>query len=86
MVHRIQQIQQHFPLQVPNKTKSKSDVNFSDILSGAQKIKIKKNAKQQLTERQMKINDTVWQKIGKNMSEAKEKGITESLVVTNEEA
>ena len=61
----IQQLQQHYPTQAPQKTSMKSTVNFKDILTEFQGIKVSKHAKQRLDERNIQINDKQWQTISK---------------------
>ncbi|SDJ72346.1 TIGR02530 family flagellar biosynthesis protein [Sediminibacillus albus] len=88
MDHRIQQLQQ--PMQIPagNKGSPKVDdaASFKKILTEAQGLKVSKHAKQRLTERKIDIDTEQWQKISDKIGEAKQKGITDSLVLTNEAA
>ncbi|MGJ9458863.1 TIGR02530 family flagellar biosynthesis protein [Oceanobacillus sp. CF4.6] len=89
MDHRIHQVPQN-ALQYPAVTKTKqSDAtsSFQEILTQQQQpLKISKHASQRLTERNIHIDDKQWQMIGEKVQEAKEKGITDSLIVTNKAA
>ncbi|MEC5422688.1 TIGR02530 family flagellar biosynthesis protein [Virgibacillus sp. C22-A2] len=90
MDHRIHQMQQNHALQFPRVNKPKSNqntVNFKDVLIAEnQGLKISKHATQRLNERNITINETQWQTIETKMNEAKQKGITDSLVVMNDAA
>lgn len=90
MDHRIHQTQTH-ALQFPSVKQSLAKQqpvtsNFKDVLAEAQTLKISKHAKERLQERNIIINEQQWQTINKKMDEAKSKGITDSLVVTNNAA
>ncbi|WP_186577467.1 TIGR02530 family flagellar biosynthesis protein [Aquibacillus kalidii] len=87
MDHRIQQI--HRQALLPNKnnqTKNISQTSFQDVLSKVQDLSISKHAKERLTERKIMIDDKQWQQISEKVWEAKQKGITDSLVLTNDAA
>lgn len=89
MDHRIHQVPQHHALQIPiQKTKNndKSTTSFKDVLTEQQGLKISKHATERLSERNIQINDKQWQVIGEKMVEAKQKGITDSLVVIDKAA
>lgn len=89
MESRIQPLQQHHAMPLPAVKKAagnKSDVSFKDMLADAQGIKISKHAEQRLDERNISINETQWQTIVAKMEEAKQKGVTDSLVLTDEAA
>jgi len=86
--HRIHQVPPQQALQLPiNKKANRTETNesFKELLS-QQKLKISKHASQRLDERNIKINENQWKVIEKKMEEAKQKGITDSLVVMNEAA
>ncbi|SEN58755.1 flagellar operon protein [Amphibacillus marinus] len=58
---------------------------FSEVLRNSeQQLKITKHAQQRLNQRNIKINEETWQEIASHMQLAKQKGITDSLVVTSE--
>lgn len=88
MDHRIHQLQQHYTIQTPpvKKLNKNSSVNFKEVLSDLQHVKVSKHAKERLQERNIQINEKQWQTISKKVSEAKQKGVTDSLVVTNNAA
>lgn len=90
MDHRIHQVPQHQALQFPTVRGSKTDNNtsrFKDILAVQQQgLKISKHARERLNERNIQINDKQWQVIEEKMVEAKQKGITDSLVVIDKAA
>ena len=90
MDHRIHQTQSHalqFPIgKKPLTTKQHTATNFKDMLEGAQIVKVSKHAKERLQERNITIDEKAWQTITNKMVEAKDKGITDSLVVTNNAA
>ncbi|MFB1049569.1 TIGR02530 family flagellar biosynthesis protein [Paraliobacillus sp. JSM ZJ581] len=86
MDHRIQQVHQHVLLpNKPNKTvKTENKTNFKDVLTGAQSFKISKHAQTRLDERNIRIDASKWESIFEKVSEAKQKGVTDSLVITDE--
>ncbi|WP_112180848.1 MULTISPECIES: TIGR02530 family flagellar biosynthesis protein [Paraliobacillus] len=86
MDHRIQQVHQGalLPKNRNNMQKKQVGTSFQDVLSSAQTLKISKHAQARLTERNIKIDDAKWQQISDKIVEAKQKGITDSLVVTDE--
>lgn len=84
MVHRIHQIQQHYTIPPLNKQKKEANINFQDILTKTEGIKISKHAEERLRERNIHINEHQWEKIEKKINEAKHKGVKDSLVVMND--
>lgn len=84
--HRIHQIPQHQALKIPSTKTAASGSNFKELLETQQQLKISKHASNRLQERNIQIDDKQWQAIGQKMTEAKQKGITDSLVVTNQAA
>ncbi|WP_026570359.1 MULTISPECIES: TIGR02530 family flagellar biosynthesis protein [Sediminibacillus] len=88
MEHRIQSLQHPITL-LPNSTKtktSKQQTNFKDALLNVQGLKVSKHAKQRMNERNIAIDSELWQKITAKVGEAKQKGITDSLVLTDHAA
>ncbi|HLQ74293.1 MAG TPA: TIGR02530 family flagellar biosynthesis protein [Bacillota bacterium] len=86
MPHRIHQLQQHQAYLFPEKVverKNKSNTSFKDVLS-QEYVRVSKHAQQRLTERNLHISDEQWEKISLKMEEAKEKGVTDSLVMFND--
>ncbi|GAB3067315.1 TIGR02530 family flagellar biosynthesis protein [Virgibacillus ainsalahensis] len=90
MDHRIHQVPHQQALQFPNvqKTKSKpqASTDFKDILIEQQKLKVSKHAAERLDKRNIQIDDSQWQMISEKIQEAKQKGITDSLVVLDHAA
>lgn len=86
MDHRIQQVHQGalLPKNRNNVQKKQVGTSFQDVLSNVNTLKISKHAQARLTERNIKIEDSKWQQISEKVYEAKQKGITDSLVVTDE--
>lgn len=90
MDHRIHQVPPQHALQLPTTKKhvnsNTNDLSFKDILGQQQKLKISKHASERLNERNININESQWKLIENKMKEAKQKGITDSLVLMNEAA
>lgn len=90
MDHPIHHLQQHHNVQMPTLTrqsvKQPSGSNFRDILADQQNVKISKHARQRMDERNIQLNENQWSAITEKMDEAKGKGVTDSLVLTNEAA
>ena len=86
MDHRIHQGPKHalqFPNPLPQKTKE-TGLKFRDLLTEQQKLKVSKHASERIQERNIEISDSLWEKIGAKVQEAKQKGVTDSLVVLND--
>lgn len=59
--------------------------SFQTILDQTQaELKISKHAQSRLNERKIEISNEKWQEISKQILEARQKGITDSLVITRE--
>ncbi|WP_077617820.1 TIGR02530 family flagellar biosynthesis protein [Bacillus sinesaloumensis] len=89
MDHRILQIQNHpLSLQTHKKVKhsGQPEISFKDALEKETSIVISKHAQKRLDERNISIQDYKWKEIQMKISEAKTKGIRDSLVVTNDAA
>jgi flagellar operon protein len=86
MDHRIQQLHHHALLPNKTQTKNNSKTSFQDVLAKEKDLNISKHAKERLTQRNIMIDDNQWQQISEKVWEAKQKGITDSLVLTNEAA
>lgn len=84
MSHRIQQLHQHYHLPATKQLNKPTSKNFKDVLDQVQDVKISKHAKQRLQERNIHIDQNQWQMIGEKMNEAKQKGVTDSLVVMDQ--
>src|SRR5690625_612813 len=74
----------HYPKQNVVNPKTESKDSFAKILTNATTVKVSKHAQQRLAERNIYISDEKWQEIGQKMNEAKVKGITDALVVTDQ--
>ncbi|MFD2044107.1 TIGR02530 family flagellar biosynthesis protein [Ornithinibacillus salinisoli] len=88
MDHRVHQVPHH-ALQFPNVRKpevKQPTTSFKDVLATQQELKLSKHATERLSERNIHFNDKQWQTISEKVMEAKEKGVTDSLVVTNDAA
>ncbi|WP_255639600.1 TIGR02530 family flagellar biosynthesis protein [Aquibacillus saliphilus] len=88
MDHRIQQLHHQALLPKVNNPNinTKQTTSFKDALTEAQGLKVSKHANERLAQRNIMINDSLWKKISEKVTEANQKGITDSLVVTNEAA
>ncbi|WP_232735742.1 TIGR02530 family flagellar biosynthesis protein [Alteribacter populi] len=93
MTYNIQAHHVKQPLPYPTKNKPSGDsknVSFqsmlADSLEQSSTLKMSKHAKKRIQERAINISDREWGKIEEKISEAKEKGIQESLVVTKDAA
>src|SRR5690625_3750242 len=88
MTHRIHSLQQHYAINTPpiKNIKQKSQLHFKDILTDVQDLKISKHAKHRLQERNIHIDEKQWKIIGEKESEAKQKGVTDSLIVMDQSA
>ncbi len=66
-----------------------SNTNFKDILKNrvqSQELKVSKHANSRLAERNITIDQMTWDRINKKLSEAKQKGIKDSLVLVGDAA
>jgi len=88
MTHHIHPLQQHYAINTPpvKTIKQKSQLHFKDILTDVQDLKISKHAKHRLQERNIHIDEKQWKIIGEKVSEAKQKVVTDSLVVMDQSA
>ena len=89
MDHRILQIQNHpLSLQTKNKVQhtEQPKISFKEALEKEANLVISKHAQKRLDERNISIQDSKWKQIQMKISEAKTKGIRDSLVVTNDAA
>src|SRR5690625_5461949 len=88
MDHRIHQLSHKHLLHL-NKAKQQTkqiDEDFKSIFEKEQKLKISKHASERLHERNININEAEWDKLSEKIDEAKQKGITDSLVLMNDAA
>lgn len=85
MTHYIHPLQQHAITktnQLP-KQQNKPETSFQSVLKQVTELKISKHAKQRMVERNIQINDEKWQQIHHKVFEAKQKGVTDALVVVD---
>lgn len=71
------------PDRKPSQTKQTA---FADLLKEQQLPKISKHAKLRMQERNIEISDQKWTQIVSKLQEAKNKGVTDSLVVMDQGA
>ncbi|WP_017753759.1 TIGR02530 family flagellar biosynthesis protein [Calidifontibacillus oryziterrae] len=93
MDHRIRQLNYHPLAQINQPVKKPLDPNrtsFKDLLDTLQteqsSLKISKHAEKRLNERNIHIDQELWQRIEQKVNEAKVKGVHDSLVVTDQAA
>lgn len=87
VVHRIHQLNQLHQLHIPNpKAANNESASFKDILRQNETLKVSKHAKKRLSERNIQLSDQQLQTMNEKVKEAKQKGITDSLVVYNDAA
>ncbi|GEL75873.1 TIGR02530 family flagellar biosynthesis protein [Tenuibacillus multivorans] len=83
MNNKINPIHQPLPLNPKPVTKNEAPTkSFKSFLEQAsQDIKVSKHAQQRLNERSIQIDEQKWQQITSKMNEAKQKGVTDSVIV-----
>ncbi|HHY74629.1 MAG TPA: flagellar protein [Bacillus bacterium] len=93
MDHRIHQVNYHPLTQIKQqhvrKPLEQNGPSFKQLLGTFQEestLKISKHAEKRLNERNIKIDEALWQKIEQKVNEAKGKGVSDSLVVTDKAA
>lgn len=88
MDHRIQQVHQRtlLPNSADGVRTKQTGTSFHDALKQVQdsSLKVSKHAQARLSERNIEISKEKWQEISTQVAKAKQKGITDSLVVTDE--
>lgn len=80
---------QHHTIYSPTLSKAPTTspkTSFKDVLVHVHPIKVSKHAQQRLHERNIHISDEQWQTISHKVKEAKQKGVNQSVVITNEVA
>lgn len=70
---------------IPKNVQKEPNVSFKDILQNEQ-LTISKHANIRMKERNISMNETQWNRMLEKLNEAKEKGVTESLVLVNDTA
>lgn len=86
MSNYIHPLHQHQSFNVKKKsaTDKKTETQFKDVLANKQSLKVSKHAKERLVERNIMINESQWKQINDKMKEAKQKGVTDSVIVTKD--
>lgn len=88
MDHRIQQVHQGalLPKRTEKLKEKNSHAHFQEVFQKAQGevLKVSKHAQVRLTERNIAISEEKWQEIASQVNEARQKGISDSLVITDE--
>ena len=83
----IEQITDQFLQPKVKQNKQKSDIVFSDILTGkiddAQRLKFSKHASMRLSNRNIELSDSQSTRLEAGVDKADEKGIRESLVLVD---
>jgi|SRR5690625_3884320 len=86
MTNRIHQLH-HPEIYQHNIVKRKSNEQpiktFQEILTTKQSVKVSKHAKERMIQRNIHLSDRQWQSLEQKMSEAKQKGVRESVVILN---
>ncbi len=77
-----QRITHTSPLTTQKKTSSSK--NFGDILTDLTQLKVSKHAEERMKQRNIHFNPKQWQKISEKVFEAKQKGVTDALVVVDD--
>lgn len=89
MDYRIQQVpaQVMIPKKVMSEKLPVKGERFDQVLKQKQnQLTLSKHAEERLLERHIKIDESKWQQIADHVEKARTKGITDSLVLTNEAA
>ncbi|MTT32274.1 flagellar operon protein [Terrilactibacillus sp. BCM23-1] len=71
------------------KSETKKTSNFDQVLANELEqlpVKLSKHAKQRMDERNINLSNAQWNKIHSKLIEAKNKGITDSLIITQDAA
>ncbi|UOQ47872.1 flagellar protein [Gracilibacillus caseinilyticus] len=69
-----------------NTPSTSSAVPFKDVLSQQHSIQISKHAQQRMQSRNIEVTNEQWTKIESKLQEASQKGVKESLVITDQAA
>lgn len=92
MDHRIRQLNYHPLSQIKQpikKTAEANGISFKNLLNNIDEqvtLKVSKHAEKRLNDRNIKIDQTLWTKIEQKVNEAKGKGVSDSLVITDQAA
>lgn len=87
MHNYIHPLQQHLLTQTKVAAKKVSiSKDFNQVLSEVDRMTISKHARLRLEERNIHIDKDTWTEIGNKMQEAKEKGVTDAVVISDDVA
>lgn len=81
-IHPLQQQQLTQPKGPPKKVQGQMD--FKQMLSSVEGVKVSKHAELRMAERNIKVDATTWSKISDKMLEAKQKGVTDAVVLLDD--
>src|SRR5699024_7057447 len=86
-IHGLQQQRLKKPVSTQSK-KHTTENDYKKMLHHTSNgnVKVSKHTGERLTERNIQINDATWQLIENKMQAAKQKGISDALVITDEAA
>lgn len=62
----------------------RENIDFKHVLSTVNDVNISKHAKQRLLERNIQMDTEKWSMIGDKMAEAKQKGVTDAVVILDD--
>ncbi|MFC7061206.1 TIGR02530 family flagellar biosynthesis protein [Halobacillus seohaensis] len=85
---RIHQLHQPQPLPHHTKAKQSQEASFKEAFNEAKSnaLQVSKHAQERLRDRNINIDNQKWKQISSKMSEAKSKGVTDSLVLLKDAA
>lgn len=63
-----------------------ADNDFKRMLDDAEGIKVSKHARARMDERHISMDDELWETINQKVRDARKKGVTDSLVLTEDAA
>lgn len=78
-LHQHQLTQPNTGMKAPKET-----IEFKHVLSTVKDVNISKHAKQRLSERNIQMDAEKWSMIGDKMAEAKQKGVTDAVVILDD--
>lgn len=81
-IHPLQQ--QHVAQRPKVSRRPVEQDSFKDVLSAVQEVKVSKHAKQRMVERNISLDDSILDKMTNKMNEAKQKGVTDAVVVLDD--
>ncbi|WP_163579861.1 TIGR02530 family flagellar biosynthesis protein [Gracilibacillus saliphilus] len=77
----------HHPFVPKNlKVQQNNSSHFAKVLKQHQEIEISKHASDRMSQRDIHLSDTDWNKMNERLDQAKDKGVKESLVIMGDAA